>query len=248
MGYYEQVKQQDLATKIVTWLQAGAFKLRDDGKFAYDSRMSWDSPWHHVRMHPMLKCTLWHQIMFDVISLNLPSNQRFVPSNCHQCYKVVVRPKTLKQLFALLEMQKRLDLPSKCGIERRESVHGLYGGYFYNIGLEAGRECYKKIRGEVDNDQKLGRDITVLLKKACTEYEHEMGPSDKWQITEDQLAIEGLAETLIAQNDVLQRQAEHIQRHIHLKWIEWAYAMGDPTYAEFTDGPLYEPYVTYHED
>ena len=248
MGYYEQVKGQDLITKIQGLLSSGSCKLRDDGKFMFKSRLSWDTPWHHVRMHPMIKCTLWHQIMFDIVSRNLPAEQRFVPSSCQHCYKVVVRPRTLKQLFALLEMQKKMDLPSKCGIEKRESVHGLYGGYFYNLGLEAGRDCYKKVRVAVNDTPGLGPDVTVLLKRACTEYEHELGRSDKWEITDLQLQIEGLVETLMATNDTMQRQPEHVQRYVHLKWIEWAYAMGDPTYAEFTDGPLYEPYVTYHEE
>lgn len=248
MAYFEDIKSRDLMTLVKRALQAGGGELRVDGKVKINQAMAWDSPWHHVRFHPMLDCGLWHGIMFDIIALNLPLADRFVPSKCQECYKVVVRPKTIKQLFALLNLQKRMDLPSKCGIEMRESVHGLYGGYFYNLGLDAGRGCYKKVRAEVNQDEHLGPEIGVVLKKACTEYEQICGPSDKWKITLRQLEIESMVESLITKDDYRQIQPEHTTYYVHRKWIEWAYAMGDPTYAEFTDGPLYEPYVTYHED
>lgn len=246
MAYYEEIKNRDIMTRIKRLLQNGGYYFRDDGKVTADRRISWDGPWHYVRHHPMLDCGTWHQILFDVISMGLPPEERFVPSGCQECYKVVVRPKSLKQLFALLNLEKRLDKPSKCGIEIRETVHGLYGGYFYNIGLEAGKDCYKIVRQEVDQDQHLGPDITVLLKRGCTEYEHAIGPSNKWAITPRQMDIEGLLEMILAKDNIDRRQTEQHQMYVHRKWIEFAYAAGDPTYAEFTDGPLYPNYVTYH--
>lgn len=246
MGYYEKLKERDIIIKLKRLLQGGGYHVRDDGKIAGDHRVAWDQPWQHVRQHPMLDCHTWHSILFDVIVAGLPPEEKFVPSMCQQCYKVVVRPKTVKQLFGLLELQKRVDRPSKCGIETRETVHGLYGGYFYNVGLEEGLNCYRIVRDAVNKDPILGPDVVVILKRGCTEYEHALGASDKWQVTERQLEIEAMLDTILAKDNVRRVQSEHNLQYIHLKWIEWAWAHGDPTYAEFTDGPLYPPYVTYH--
>lgn len=245
MGYYEDIKGSDLLTRMKRLLENGGYFLRDDGKIAAQHRISWDQPWHHVRHHPMLKCHTWHEVLFNVISMGLPREERFVPSNCQNCYKVVVRPKTLTQLFALLDLQKQLDRPSKCGIETRETVPALYGGYFYNLGLESGLECYRAVRAAVDSYPKLGKDVNVLLKRGCTEFEHAIGPSDKWVVTNKQLQIEAILDQILAKDDIDRRQPEYNLRYIHRKWIEWAYFVGDQTYREFTAGPLYPDYVTY---
>ena len=246
MAYYEEIKKRDLITRVKRLLQGGGYFFRDDGRIDADRKIAWDGPWHHVRHQPLLDCGTWHNVLFDVISMGLPPAERFVPSRCQECFKVVVRPKTLKQLFALLDLQKRLNVPSKCGIEIRETVHGLYGGYFYNLGMEAGLERYSQVRREVDADPLLGADVPVMLKRACTEYEHALGPSDKWTVTPQQLEIEGILETLMTKDDIDRRQTDAHLFYVHRKWIEFAYAVGDPTYREFTDGPLYPDYVTYH--
>jgi hypothetical protein len=248
MGYYDEIKARDMITVVKRLLQGGGYFFRDDGKITADRRPAWDAPWHYVRHHPMLDCGTWHTVLFDVVSMGLPKEDRFVPSRCQQCFKVVVRPKTLKQLFALLDLQKKMGVPCKCGIEMRETVHGLYGGYFYNIGIEAGRACYESVRKEVDACAFLGEDVPVILKRGCTEFEMAVGPSDKWQVTEKQLEIEGIIDMLFVKDDVDRKQSEAQIIYLHRKWIEFAYAAGDQTYREFTDGPLYPAYVTYHED
>jgi len=43
--------------------------------------------------------------------------------------------------------------------------------------------------GEVDAD---GRTTRIILKRACTEYEHEIGDSSKWTVTPEQNFIEDI--------------------------------------------------------
>jgi len=248
ISYYDWIKAND----IVEWCkpliaQAGWAWREADGKlYAQLKPGIYDTPWHHVKSDYRLKCGLWHQIMFDMIGSKLPSGERFVPSKCQNCYKVVVRPKTLVQLFGLINLQKTLDRPSKAGIERRESVHGLYGGYFYNWGLAEGKECYNIVRKAVDEHENLGPETNVLLKRGCTEYEHACGDSDKWKITPEQLHIEALLDRWLITDDIEMRQPEKLIHNVHRKWIEFAYSYGDETYVKFTGGkPLYPPYKTY---
>ena len=248
VNLYDWLKSNDVVEWIKPLIQQAGWKWREaDGKIeAQIKPCVADTPWHHVKHDHRLKCGLWHQIMFDLVCPRLPVHQRFVPSKCQNCWKVVVRPKTLVQLFALRDLQKAMDRPSKCGIERRDSVFGLYGGYFYNVGLPEGKECFNLVRDAVSSDKFLGPDVQVFLKRACTEYELEHGDSDKWQITEEQLHIEALIERWVVVDDTEVRQPEKMIHHVWKKWIEFAYACGDETYAQFTGGkPLYPPYKTY---
>ena len=242
-SYYDYLVANDIGDWLRGLLETGHWYWREaDGKLAPQLKPGIsETPWHHVRSHPHLKCGLWHQIMFSIVGGKLPG-RKFVPSPCQSCFKVVVRPKTLRQLFELLKLQKQMDVPSKCGIEKRPSVHGLYGGYFYTVGMEEGLERYKQVRQKVDEWPGLGPDIEVFLKRACTEYEHACGDSDTWEITKDQVEIEGLINRWVVSDDIEHKQPEKLIEHTHRQWIEWAYANGDPTYADFTGGkPLYRP-------
>ncbi len=247
-SYYNGCVQQDIISVVRPLISAAGYKLRDcDGKFIADTTMAFDTPWHHVYHHPTLNCHLWNKIIFEFVSMAQEPGKRFVPRKCQECFKVVVRPNTLFQLFSLLELQKGMGRPAKCGIEVRDTVSGLYGGYFYNVGLENGLECYTEVRKAVDAHPNLGPDVKVLLKRACTEYELECGDSDKWEVTPEQNVLEDQVETLFI-NDIIHRtQPDHVIALVHRRWIEWAYAHNDETYKPFTnDEPLYPPYVTYH--
>ncbi len=205
-------------------------RVRDDGMLERTGHPSYGESWHHVVRAKNKDCGIWHMIVTFV--------KPFVPSKCQECWKVVVRPKTLKELFKLLEVQKKLGIPSKCGIERREIVCGLYGGYFYNDSLEEGKECYRKVSKVVD--------MPVILKRGCTEFELACGDSRNWSLGNSE--IEGLVEKYVIKYDEdFQEQPLDVIGNIHQKWVEWAYQNGDETYKEFTRGKsLYEPPATYH--
>lgn len=243
--YYNEISRTDVVAYFKAQLERGGFYLRDvDGKLAMDSRMSHDTPWHHIK-HAFMDCQMWHRIMFDFVSANMANP--FVPSKCQNCWKVVVRPQTLKGLFALEAIQIALDRPSKCGIEVRKSVHGLYGGYFYNPSFYEGIERYKEVRKAVDDHPDLGRDISVILKRACTEFEHLVGDSKYWCVTPRQMELEQMCERYVETDTFIRRQPDHLVRNIHRRWIEYAFQNGDGTYAEYTGGEsLYPVYRTYH--
>jgi len=248
-SYYQSVCDDDIISKLKPLLQNGGFNLRPvDGKFeATVQSIAFDTPWDHVAHDAFLDCQRWHSILFDFFSRSMPPGEAFVPSACQQCWKVVVRPKTLLGLFSLLDLQQHLQRPSKCGIETRPYVNGLYGGYFYNHSLEEGLDCYKLVREKVDETPHLGSEISVILKRACTEFEKKMGDSTKWAITPKQIYIETLVNKWFVKNSLVMEQPQHAKANVHRKWIEWAYQNGDETYLHFTGGkPIYEPVKTYH--
>ena len=250
---YNELARRDIINMAKGLLDNKSLFQRDsDGKLDFEVRIAWDTPWHYVKPGWEVNCNLWNNFMFNNIFKRVPHSLRqgrtFVPAGCQNCYKVVVRPETLRQLFAMVELLKRLDVPSKCGIERREYVHGLYGAYFYNRGLPNGLEKYKMVRKAVDEDPLLGPDIGVLLKRACTEMEQQAGPSNLWTVSPEQGLIEKLVYETINVDNVRHYQTPMGVDYVHGRWIEFAYAWGDDTVFDYLDEsmPMYPPYVTYH--
>jgi len=233
MNQYETLSKADLITKLKPMFDKGALHLRNDGKIDQDTRLTYNSPWIHQRIAPNRNCGLYH-IYYNHFG--------FIHSRCQECWKVVVRPRTLSELDKLRQIQKKLDTPSKCGIEKRDTVCGLYGGYFYNDSLEKGRDCYKLVRATISPE------ITVLLKRGCTEFEIGGEPSDLWEVTEDQKELEEYLNDWVVSNVEKLPQPDHLKDTVFRSWIHWAYQHGDMTYLDYTDGkPLFPPYKTYHE-
>ncbi|MBW2632347.1 MAG: hypothetical protein JRC90_11450 [Deltaproteobacteria bacterium] len=250
---YNELAKRDIINMASDMLRSGHLYQRDtDGKLQADGKVAWDTPWYHVKDHVGINCQLWSHFMWRQLFKRQPKwlteSRQFLPSGCQQCFKVVVRPPTLKALFSLLELQKRLDKPSKCGIEHRLYVFGHYGGYFYTRGLEQGKRRYKEVRAAVDADPGLGPEIKVILKRACTEMEEAVGPSDKWEVFKDQMDLESLIYDSFNVDRIARSQSEMGQRYVVARWIEHAYSWGDETALEYIDPerPFCAPLVTYH--
>ena len=164
----------DIMPRIQKLLSSGYY-IRNDGKVTTILKgKSPDPPWIYTRSHPELNCTFWHEVMFGAIGI--------FPPGCMNCWKVVVRPRTIKELIYLLEVQDELTTRyCKCGIEVRGYVPALYGGYFYNQSQEEGLECLEDVRKLVAEN--ISPDIPVVLKRYCTEFELKFGPSDELEET-----------------------------------------------------------------
>jgi len=241
-NYWESMKNGGNAMKtLVPHIEKGRLSLRQDGKITLNTSGTLlpSTPWLFIKKDQEKECFTWHTIIFDMLGM--------MPAPCLNCWKVVVRPRTLREHMQLFEIMKELDRPSKLGIEVRNEVHGLYGAYFYNNSYEAGLDCYETIRDLVD--RKISSDVPVVLKRGCTEFEAKFGPSDQWEskISDDDLQTQrwlfGVVE--LPPNDL---EPETLKKYVMEKWVRWAYANGDETYKDFTDGkPLFSPYVTYHD-
>jgi len=202
--------------------------------------MSAETPWIHVKGTPFKNCGLDHHITFD--SYNI------IPPKCLNCWKTVVTPTTFKQLMELWEIEKGMDFPSKLGIELRDYTPKHYGGYFYDNSFEEGRLKYEMVRKAVDDNMTDGKDVSVILKRGCTEYEMMKGPSHLWHNTKEEERMLELIEAFVRYNRGNARQSYIIQNHVKLKWMLWAHMQGDMTYKEWNDGKsLFPDYVKYHD-
>lgn len=218
---------------------SGMLIKEDDGKMFFVVTTGPNTPWH-VFNRAEFGCPYWTFIM-NMFGMG----ESFIPLTCQSCYKVVVRPKNVKQLFNLIKIMETSDKTCKCGIETRATVNALYGGYFYNRSLEEGQECYDTVRMIIDRT--LGSNVEVMLKRGCTEYELGHGDSLYWEPFEGQQEIEDYITSKVIERRVNDNPSKTTIDIIHSSWIKYAYRNGDNTYLELTGGkPLYPPYRTYH--
>jgi len=246
---YMRLDKINLVKKLAKILGPhGGYHLRmEDGKFVPNNpAMSEVTPWVYVKVTDDARCDIYHRIFFNVLE--------HVPSYCRNCWKVVVKPKTLKDLFDLYELMKQMGVPCKCGIERRKTTTSLYGGYFYCRGKTEGEKRYIEVKKIVDKF--LSPDTPVILKRYCTEYEigpGSKGPSDQLpDVTPEEKEVEEYIIDKFPRVGFNAPQPDFVVAGVMMEWIHYAYqyhkATGDETFREFTDGEnLFPPYVTYHD-
>jgi len=238
-GLYGQLKKEDVISPVGGLFGRG-WTMNDDGiaKPFVDTALEVATPWIHPVPGHDKDCGLWHSIMFD--------EYHILPSPCMECWKVVVFPRTLKELFELTEFQFGCGRPCKCGIDVRSYTSKLYSGYFYNNSVEEGMECYHWLRKEMTD--LFDEDFLVIYKRGCTEFELTFGPSNQWVIPEGQLDLEAeifkLFNRYVTHNPP--KQPSVMLPSIKLRWIQWAWQNADDTYKLYTNGePLHRPPYTY---
>jgi hypothetical protein len=252
MPYYQQCIQNDPVELLEAMWASGHWRWRiKDGKttlyYPFEQQIQPHSPWRYFGTNA--DCFLYSDVLFETVSKKIPKG--FVPEYCHNCYKVVVAPRTVKELFALEQLMTKCGangIPCKCGIEIRTYVTRLYGGYFYTRSKNEGRERWALVRGLVDQHPGLGPDIPVILKRACTEMERKHGPSNEWlPPTKAQQKLEAMILEIVEFEPYIVEQTQPFVNHLHRKWLEWAFQNGDETYLEYTGGnPIKGGPVTYH--
>jgi len=185
-----------------------------------------NSPWIHIVHSKAHDCLLWRDLIYNGLSKHMVKSRQFVHSGCQSCFKVIARPKTYYEMLKLEQAMLEQYWPSKIGIEVRPYVKGLYGAYFYNIGLDNAKETEVRVMELVEAT--IGSGVVVYTKNGCTEMEIEQGRSDKWNTTVVQLEIERMMEALIHVPDQVP-QTDAIKDSIREKWRAFAWKY-DPTY------------------
>ncbi len=95
-----------------------------------------------------------------------------IPEYCFDCYKVLITPFTVVELFKLLMIFEKLALPNdntrKCMIEGRDYCSGTYKGFIYCRSIEEGKEVRNIVREVVADD--ISPEVPVTLKRGCSEF------------------------------------------------------------------------------
>lgn len=234
---YEEANNKDLIKPLFSLFQKGLLMIRNDGKFDMRTGIAVNTPWVFAgdRIGDDANCILFHSVILKYFN--------FIPERCQGCWKVVARPRSVAELFAVSDFQQTSSRPSKAGIEVREWTSALYGAYWYNTSIEKGIECKKYVKSHFP-------DMHVILKRGCTEFERKFGDSTKWVVTDEARELETLLREKVIIPDYADAiQPEELVNHVKCRWIEFAYEHGDKTYLQFTDGkPLFPNLVEYYDE
>lgn len=244
--------------KVRKLLNRGQFKIGPSGRLEPTSpKGSLATPWVFTNFDARRKfCNHWNSIYCGEFDL-IPRFCRF------NCWKTVIYPRNVYETFLLHDVLRSLNLPSKCGADRRNytyrkmqngTVCGAWGGYIYGDTLEQGREYYTQIRKAVD--EIISPDIDIILKRGCTEMER-LKPSDTWDdYTDGDKALELQLDDVFHFEELTFNQAAWTVRDVKEGWILRAIEMADPTveqtltaYGEgVTLADLTVKSITYHND
>lgn len=248
--FYEQLAAADIVDPILKPFMEG--KIIADlktQKLSLHRYIALNRTWILAKVCSDRKCGKWLGVYYSYYNI--------LPPPCKQCWKVVYAPQTLIELFEVQKFQAKMDLPAKCGTEARDYTSGL-GGYrafwycpFYG-GLDGARRHFDRIKsamikhfGEELIQDRLDRGL-LFLKRGCTEFERDFGPSDKWDKI-DFSAKFNLLETVWEDPEEMEREWPPLVYTNLKRWIEYAVAHGDKSALEFVRGKkLGVPAVTYH--
>ncbi|GAF72079.1 unnamed protein product, partial [marine sediment metagenome] len=148
---YELLMKDDLVSMFQPSIDTGEFTYNmEDGKIWRTINLSGElesagpinRPWCYTHTPKDQPC-IWYRSIEKLFG--------FIPSKCLNCWKVVVRPQSIVELFDLCDLQHEMAAEDdschcKCGIEKRDYVFGNYGGYFYNPSLEKGLDRRDEVR------------------------------------------------------------------------------------------------------
>ena len=257
---YLEAKKREFVDRFLASHPSYFYRM-EDGKIDCIKRMMTDPPWAYIKPGANQNCHFWHQILFNFVH-----EQKKVPIACHNCWKVVVMPRDIEELFASYILINELGRAGKCGIEGdRANTDRFYGAYFYNNSIEEGLDCYNIVRKAIDREKMyetniLGAPIRVqfnngydepvkvILKRACTEFEQQCGPSDTWTWDDEQVETERIAENAFTQDVISAGMSDSQIARLAYMWIHKAFQWGDKKYMMFTNGNrMYPPPVTYHD-
>ena len=242
---FEDLQKVDIIDRLMGDFNSGLVTMVD-GKIVYEYKaLSPSTPWYFHVIERERECTKWIKIYFEKFHI--------LPKNCFGCWKIVCRPKNLDALFELNKLQEEMELPSKCGVDIRqtETYKGIYLGFWYcPLGdLKGARELYKEVKRKVRGA--LSLDTPVILKRGCTEMENAFGPSNLWQYTPDMRLMEDLLEPSIVIDELKPEQPAFAKLHVTAFWIHYAHRMGDPTAKKYIRNYPWSmgsvPTVTYHD-
>lgn len=222
-----RVGQTTVAANLQRAIESGKLIETDDGTLALTATPKPGNTWMFVDNGPSLGCNFLMDFMFEHAYAHAA-----VPHGCHACYKVKVVPRTLRELVAAWQIGKRIQCRSKWGIDLNNPYsQNMYAGYLYTAGLDAARAVFKVVREAVDTDPKLGPDVTMTIKRGCSEYEIKLGPSDRYEFTPEMAELEAYLKARFEQPKKPENRALVLAH-----WIDLAYRHGDDTYLDFTEG------------
>ena len=176
-----------------------------------------------------------------------------IPKFCFECFKVLIEPNNVVDLFKLYFVFDNLNLKNnntrKCMIELRSNISGSYKGYIYCSSLNEANE----IRDQVDEivKKKIEKNIPTNVKRGCSEFgisypEYKKindGNSKLMKYNKEWKEKEKLIDDKRSERNILVK--EKLQKSLHgitisdilimRNWLGYAKKVGDLSYKNIID-------------
>ena len=131
--------------------------------YKYKINIKYNNSQLYRRNEIRLNCAR-HLRIFNIFSI--------IPEYCFGCYKILIEPRNILELFKLSIIFDNLNLKNnlnkKCMIELRSNVKGTYKGYIYCGSLDEANKVYG-ILVQILNKQ-INKLIPISIKRGCSEY------------------------------------------------------------------------------
>lgn len=236
----------DLEKKLSFLIARGQFKINAGGRLeGVSPQGSKGTPWIFINYgHRKKYCGLWNSIFCQTFNL--------IPTHCRvNCWKTVIKPRNVLELFECYNIMQTLDLPSKIGMDIRDYTYGAWSGYVYADSLAEGRKYHKMLKDAVKPKR-----VPIILKCGCTEMER-IRPSTTWNVLEkSDLELEQRLNDIFQFSEIDFFQGAWLKHEIKERWIKRAIEIGDPTAREAAEKYSEDPdiwnklvvnSVTYHD-
>jgi len=224
--YLEDLSQIDVIGPAQAFMEQQGFVLHPDGRIrSIVSRyFKINTSWLNAKVAADRNCFLWHIVYFQ--------QYRLISRNCFNCWKVVTSPQTLEALLKVRELQLKMGIPAKCGIERRPFAQHktIYTAFWYapmKDGLEGAKVLHKRISLKIKD--LLGVQQNVILKRGCTEMENDAGPTNEWIYPVQQHKFEDLLDATWEVPIFLHLEPAALVTYTLIQWIIHAIRHRDPT-------------------
>jgi hypothetical protein len=177
-----------------------------------------NNPWVFYGKAKGMPCFTRHALYFNAFGI--------IPEFCvNKCFKTIIKPYTLSDLFKVNDYIKENDKTSKCGLDLRNFSFGSYLGVIYSESIEEARERETEAKKALP-------DFEIFTKKGCTEFENRLS-SKYWNVSDAQIELE----------EKLRERVDHswpehfklpdwLVEKIQTLWTQMAYAVGDTTWEE----------------
>ena len=183
-----------------------------------------------------------------------------IPKYCFDCYKITIEPRSVAELFKLLLVFERINLPQdntrKCIVDNKISSSVIYKGRVYCRGLQEAKENHHLVREAVFDN--ISPDIKIGIQHGCAEYpdkypeyakidsgDDELKYDSNWQFYEDIVDRYWIFGGQVDTYDKDGKGTDPLRELFALQfWLRLAATRGDMSYLILTGGRILKPLST----
>ena len=177
-----------------------------------------------------------------------------IPKYCFNCYKVIIEPRTVIELFKIMVIFEKVVFPNdntrKCLVEGRPQITGTYKGMVYCRSIEEGEEMIQLLQPILSDE--VSNNIPIALKRGCSEYALSypayaqikqgatpMEYKSEWQEYEDRADKSAVVNKIPNAKDTHNSPAYVLDDYkVMLTWLKYAATIGDNSYLKISGATL----------